>query len=204
MAAPAPATTAPARNAANTPVADIDNTSLIIRLYMTVNHLSRWLTPIHDQRRLAYRSQRDFPSVKDLLIALRNTELVRYQQLHAIAYEDNPNLDLLIDPVADHQRRNGEDANLSPLSVLGEFRRLRNSSCAILRSLPDNAWGRIGTSRNEHDWQVRTLAESLAEHDSVVLSLMDETLSRSGAREGIADYAKTPYRELLALVPVTG
>ena len=38
--------------AADVPIAALSNDSLIIRLFNTVNHLSRWLTPIHDRELL--------------------------------------------------------------------------------------------------------------------------------------------------------
>ena len=39
--------------AADVKIDELDNDSLIIRLHFTINHLSRWLTPVHDQSLLA-------------------------------------------------------------------------------------------------------------------------------------------------------
>ena len=84
------------------PVADLTNDALIIRLTFTVNHLSRWLTPIHDELRLVRSLHRGEPSVKDLVALLRDEERRVFPRLHAIATRDMPNLDAL-PPVAPTQ-----------------------------------------------------------------------------------------------------
>jgi len=89
------------------------------------------------------------------------------------------------------------------LTVLSEFRRLRRSTCSLLRSLPDSAWLRVGTSRREHDWQIRTLAEALVKHDEDALTEMDLALDRGGVRAGVAAHGRAHLYELLKIVPVT-
>ena len=188
--------------AADIKFADLSNDSLIIRLHFTINHLSRWLTPIHDRTLLERSIRRGEPSVKQLLIRLRDEELRTFPKLHLIAVQNNPDLDKLPEVTrSDAQHR--QDARLSPLSILAEFRRLRQSTCALLRSLPDNAWSRVGTSRVEHDWQIRTLAEYLASHDLDVLYEIDLALDRVGARDGANTASRVHLDELLRLVPVT-
>jgi hypothetical protein len=136
--------------------------------------------------------------VRELLLRLRDEELRVFPKLHLIVAETNPDLDRLpaVNPGADNP-------SLSSLSILAEFRRLRQSTCSLLRSLPDSAWQRVGTSRREHDWQVRRLAEYLANHDLNVLYEIDLTLDRVGAREGVSAAAKAHLDELLRLVPVS-
>ncbi len=49
----------------------MDNNSLIIRLHFTINHLSRWLSPIHDEHKLERSLYRGEPSPKEILILMR-------------------------------------------------------------------------------------------------------------------------------------
>jgi hypothetical protein len=188
--------------AADVKIADLSNDSLIIRLHFTINHLSRWLTPIHDRTKLERTVRRGEPTVKELLVRLRDEELRVFPKLHLIAMQNNPNLDKL--PIyVRSEAQDEQDERLSPLSIMAEFRRLRQSTCSLLRSLPDNAWPRYGTSRREHDWQIRSLAEHLASHDLDVLYEIDLTLDRCGARDGVSSASRAHLDELLRLVPVT-
>src|SRR5215218_817694 len=189
-------------NAIDLPVADLDSDSLIVRLQMTVNHLSRWLTPITDKQVLMRSARRGEKSVFELLQELRDTEQVAFARMNAIANYINPDLDKLPDPRY-FAEKDQPGFDRSPLSILAEFRRLRQSTCALLRSLPDNAWSRVGTSRVEHDWQIRTLAEYLASHDLDVLYEIDLALDRVGARDGANTASRVHLDELLRLVPVT-
>lgn len=182
-------------------VADLDNDSLIVRLQMTVNHLSRWLTPITDPALLLRSARRGEPSVMELLQELRDNEAVAFQRMNAIANQVNPDLDKLPDPRYFAERdRPGFDR--SPLSVLAQFRRLRQSTCALLRGLPDNAWQRVGTSRLEHDWQIRTIADALANNDTQVLHEMDVALHNIGVRRTINQASGTHLTELMQIYPV--
>jgi hypothetical protein len=180
---------------------DLDNNALIIWLHFAINHLSRWLTPVHDRTKLTRSVYRGEPSVKDLLIRMRDEELRVFPKMHLIANKNNPDLDKLPEPVATTAQRQW-DQQANALEVMAEFRRLRQSTCSLLRSLPDSAWSRFGTSRREHDWQIRTLAEHLAHHDLEVLAAMDRTLDKVGAREGVAPAARSHLDELVRLVPV--
>jgi len=181
-------------------ITDLTNDALIIRLHFTINHLSRWLTPIHDPTRLMRTVRRGEPTVKELLFQLRDEELRVFPRLHLIVIQTQPDLDKLPVPgrTAEQQRH---DLGVRPLEVMAEFRRLRQSTCSLLRSLPDTAWARTGTSRLEHDWSIRALAEHLARHDYLILSAMEQALDRNGAREGVNTAARAPLAELLKLVP---
>ncbi len=182
-------------------VADLDNDSLIVRLQMTVNHLSRWLTPITDKSLLMRSAKRGEPSVYELLLELRDTEQVAFQRMNAIANSINPDLDKLPDPRY-FAEKDKPGFDRSPMSVLAQIRRLRQSTCALLRSLPDNAWKRVGTSRLEHDWQIRTIAEYLANNDTRVLHLMDVALHNSGVRRNISGASGANLTELMEMYPV--
>jgi hypothetical protein len=188
--------------AADVKISELDNNSLIVRLHFTINHLSRWLTPVHDQSLLERSPRRGNPSVKELVIRLRDEELRVFPKMHLIATQTNPDLDKL-PPVVRTPEQRALDLRRTTLGVMAEFRRLRQSTCSLLRALPDSAWTRVGTSRREHDWQIRSLAEHLANHDLDVLYEIDIALDRNGAREGVGSAAKAHLDELLRLVPVS-
>ncbi len=120
-------------------------------------------------------ARRGEKSVFELLQEMRDTEQVAFARMNAIANNINPDLDRLPDPRY-FAEKDQPGFDRSPLSVLAQIRRLRQSTCALLRSLPDNAWQRVGTSRLEHDWQIRTIAEFLAENDTRLLHLIDVQL----------------------------
>lgn len=178
----------------------LDNNALIIRLHFTINHLSRWLSPIHDRTRLERSPYFGEPTVKDLLIAMRDEERRVYPRMFAIVSANDPNLDTL-PPATESAAQRTLDADRAPIELMAQFRRLRQSTCSLLRSTPDDAWTRDGTSRKGFDVSLRDLAEHLAEHDEQYLRAMDAALDRSGAREGLADVQKASYDELMSLVP---
>lgn len=180
-------------------VSAMSNDALIVDLLQTINHLSRWLTPIHDQARLDWTSRRSQVSVKDLLLGLRDNEVKVYSLMNAIATQINPDLDKV--PVRQRTPLQLEaDAQASALVVMAEFRRVRESSTSLLRALPDNAWSRGGYSRSNRDWTIRELAESLAVNDWEQLGRIDHALDDSGLRKSVArvsqvsrDSLREPY-----------
>lgn len=180
-------------------VSTMSNDALIVDLLQTINHLSRWLTPIHDQARLDWTSRRSQVSVKDLLLGLRDNEVKVYSLMNAIATQINPDLDKV--PVRQRTPLQLEaDAQASALVVMAEFRRVRESSTSLLRALPDNAWSRGGYSRSNRDWTIRELAESLAVNDWEQLGRIDLALDDSGLRKSVArvsqvsrDSLREPY-----------
>ena len=98
-------------------IPDLDNDALIIRLLFTVNHLSRWLTPIHGQTILNRSPRRDQPSVKELLLRLRDEELRSFPKLHAIATRTTPDLDKL-PPVLRSPADDDRDRRASTVELL--------------------------------------------------------------------------------------
>ncbi|MBA3416912.1 MAG: hypothetical protein H0U10_16960 [Chloroflexia bacterium] len=182
------------------PIGELDQDELIIRLLFTVNHLSRWLTPIHDETRLVRAVRRSEPSVKELVIELRDQELRVFPRMHAIATQNRPDLDRL-PPVVRSTADIAWDDQASVFEIVAEFRRLRQSTTSLLRSLPNDAWARDGISRNEHDWTIRSLAEYLLLDDSRLLARMDEALLRTGVRDRIAAVSRASYEELQRLAP---
>jgi hypothetical protein len=185
----------PQSEAANSSVRDLSNDALIIRLIQTINHLSRWLTPIHDRTVLEFSARRSVPSVKELLIRLRDTEIRAYGFMNAIATERDPDLDR-VPRVEPSPVQTAVDRSSHSLVIMSEFRRLRESSSALLRALPDTAWDRGGYSRTQRNWTVRELAEFLAGHDREMLQRIDRALSLSGARNGIAAVSQVDYTRI--------
>ena len=183
-------------------ISDLSNDSLIVRLLFTINHLSRWLTPIHELHVLERSPYRGERSVKEILLSMRDHEQSVYPKLHAMATRMDPDLDAIPAPILTEAQRDA-DRRRSVLTTLAEFRRLRQSTCSMLRTLPDNAWNRVGTSRREHDWQIRSLAEHLANHDLDLLRELEAALERGGARANVSSAARAPLDELLRIVPVT-
>jgi hypothetical protein len=173
----------------------LPNDALIIRLLQATNHLSRWLTPIHDRTLLEFSPRRSEPSVKELLLRMRDTETRVYGFMNAIAAERNPDLDR-IPRVEPSPAQVSVDRSAHPLVIMSEFRRVRESSTSLLRALPDNAWERGGYSRTERNWTIRELAEYLARHDRETLQHIDRVLSRSGAREGIAAVSQVDFSRI--------
>jgi hypothetical protein len=173
-------------------VRDLSNDALIIRLLQTVNHLSRWLTPIHDRTVLEFSPRRSEPSAKELLLRMRDTETRAYGFMNAIATERDPDLDR-VPRVEPSSVQLGVDRSAHPLVIMSEFRRVRESTTALLRALPDTAWARGGYSRTQRNWTIRELAEYLASHDREMLQAIDHVLSRSGAREGIAAVSQVNF-----------
>lgn len=183
-------------------IRELDNNSLIMRLHYTVHHLSRWLTPIHDRNKLERSRHSGEPTVRDLVIHMRENEQFIYPRMFVVANEKDPNMDEIPPFVPNAYLRMG-DKNWKTVELLGGFRRLRQSTCGLLRQMPDVAWTRMGYSRVHEDASLRQLAEQLAEHDYRVLRAMDFTLWDSGARDGIAEIQTASLEELMELGPKT-
>ncbi len=182
----------------DTPVGAMTNDELIIRLLFTINHLSRWLTPIHTDWRLENSPRRNEPSVKQLLIELRDHEMDVFPRLYAIATQDRPNLDAL-PPFRRTREEEMWDHQAAVLSIMSQFRRIRQSTTSLLRSQPNDTWGRDGISRERGDATIRQIANDLARHDTEMLARIDRALDLTGAREGIAAVSRADLGDLLKL-----
>jgi hypothetical protein len=176
-------------------VRNLPNDALIIELIQTLNHLSRWLTPIHDRTRLEFSARRSELSVKEILLGLRDTETRVYSLMYVIANEVNPDLDR-VPHVLRTPAQIAFDRDSNALVIMSEFRRVRESTTSLMRALPDTAWDRGGFSRTERDWTIRELAEYLAVNDWERLREIDSNLSRIGAREGIAKVSRVSLDEI--------
>ena len=181
-------------------IATLGNNALIIRLMFTINHLSRWLSPIHDPDILERSVHRGEPTPKDLVLHMRDYDQKIYPRMYLVANENDPDLDRLPEATLSDEDRRREELDPT-IVVMSKFRRLRQTSTSLLRVLPDDAWHRRGTSRTGIEGSIRSMAEALAIHDYRVLRAMEHTLDQIGAREGLAKLQVTPLDELLKLVP---
>jgi hypothetical protein len=181
-------------------IRSLDNNSLIIRLMFTVNHLSRWLTPIHDDDRLDRAVYHGEPTARELVVELREYDKRIYPRMYLTAHQPGADLDVLEDPELTPQRQRS-DREDTTVVLMAEFRRTRQTITALLRTLPDDAWDLRGRSRKGLEGTIRSFAEALAIHDYRVLRALDQTLNQTGAREGLAEIQKAPLDELLKLVP---
>src|SRR5680860_705760 len=108
-----------------------DNNALIVRLHFTINHLSRWLTPIHDPNRLERALYRGEPTAKELVIAMREEEARIFPKMHLIATQTRPNLDKL--PVWQPDPSTAaRDAGSATIVLMAQFRRFRQGTCSLL------------------------------------------------------------------------
>ncbi len=180
---------------ADSSIRELSNDALIVRLIQTLNHLSRWLTPIHDRTVLEFSARRSEPSAKELLLRMRDTETRAYGFMNAIASERDPDLDR-IPRVEPSPAQTSVDRSAHPLVIMSEFRRVRESTTSLLRALPDTAWERSGHSRTQRNWTIRELDEYLARHDREMLQSIDRVLSRSGERDGIAAVSQVDFTRI--------
>ncbi len=178
----------------------LDNNALVIRLHFTVNHLSRWLTPVHDRNILERSRYHGEPTAKEIVLGMRDHEQFVYPRMYAIATQETPDLDAIPDYEPTAAARLADEQH-STVEVMAGFRRLRQGTCALLRELPDDAWNREGFSRRHRNATLRQLAEELAVHDYRYLRALDQTLNEVGAREGIAQVQRVSLDELLKFVP---
>ena len=137
---------------ADSSIRDLSNDALIIRLIQTLNHLSRWLTPIHDRTVLEFSPRRSEPSVKELLLRMRDTETRAYGFMNAIASERDPDLDRI--PRVEPSAAGCVIALLIPWSSCrssGECGRARRRCCEHCPTTPGNVAAlaaRSGTGRS--------------------------------------------------------
>lgn len=177
------------------------NNALIIRLMFTVNHISRWLTPIHDDDRLDRALYRGEPTAKDLVVRLREYDEWIYPRMYLAAHTPGASFDALDDPSLTPVRPDFDKRDTTTVVLISGFRRTRQSITALLRALPDDAWDLSGRSAKGVEGTIRSMAEATAMHDYRVLRALDQTLDQTGAREGLAEIQKVHLDELLKLVP---
>lgn len=181
-------------------IRNMGNNALIIRLIFTVNHLSRWLTPIHDDDRLDRAVYRGEPTAKELVIRLREYDEWIYPRMYLAAHKPGANFDTLDDPQVATTRSRFDKRDTTVVLMSG-FRRSRQSITALLRQLPDDAWDLGGRSERGAEGTIRSMAEATAMHDYRVLRALDQTLEQTGARQGLAAVQRVHLDELLKLVP---
>jgi hypothetical protein len=148
---------------------------IIIPLTHMPNWLSKRVTPIRDQTKLTRAPERGAWSVREIIAHLRDNEARYFPKLHLIATQEHPNL-----------RRVGPivvlaDPDDTTLTVMSQFRRLRQSTLSLLHELPLDAWKRAGVDVDGSTMTIRDLALELVRHDAEHLAQIDETLIARGA-----------------------
>lgn len=149
---------------------------IYIKLFQMLNYLSKRLSPQRDETRLSRSPVRGEWSVREILQHLRDHEAAIYPKLHMMANSVHPDLSR-IGPMRSADYRPDD----SSLTVLSQFRRIRISTIAILRELPDDAWNRTGVDTDGTVVSIRQLALELVAHDAEHLAQIDATLEARNA-----------------------
>ena len=158
---------------------------IVIPLTQMMNQLSKRVSPQREESKLARPAERGEWSVREIIAHLRDTEARYFPKLHLIATAEFPDLRRIVDiaplPL---------NPNESTLTVMSQFRRLRQSTLSLLRELPNDAWKRAGRDVDGSTMTVRDLALELVRHDAEHLRQIDETLIARGALpHGVASLA---------------
>ncbi len=149
---------------------------IILPLTQMVNYLSKRVTPQRDETRLSRAPERGEWSVKEIIGHLRDNELYYYPKLFFLARKEWPNLD-----DTPHGRPAQVGLHDSTLTVVSQFRRVRQSTLSLLRELPDDAWRKAGRDTDGSTVTIYDLARELVEHDAEHLAQIDATLMARGA-----------------------
>jgi len=148
---------------------------IVIPLTQMPNWLSKRITSIRDQTKLTRAAERGEWSVREILAHLRDNESYYFPKLYTIATAEHPDL-RRIAAVTVHAYPDD-----SALSVMSQFRRLRQSTLSLLRELPADALRRAGVDVDGSTMTVRDLALELRRHDAEHLRQIDATLIARGA-----------------------
>lgn len=153
-----------------------ENDRIWITLANTLNQLSERVSPQRDMTRLTRAAQRGEWSVREVIAHLRDHEARMFPRIYLIAVDNYPDLRRVanIEPTE-------YDRNDSPFMVMSQFRRLRQSTVALLRELPRDAWLRAGVDVDNSRVTIQDLALELIEHDAEHIAQIDRTLIERGA-----------------------
>lgn len=144
---------------------------IYIKLFHMLNYLSKRISPQRDESKLNRAAERGEWSVREIVAHLRDHEARIYPKLHMLATAVHPDLRRLGEArLADYHP---ED---SALTIMSQFRRIRQSTVSLLRELPLDAWDRTGVDTDGTTVTIRQLALELTEHDAEHLAQMDATL----------------------------
>jgi hypothetical protein len=147
------------------------NEQITIRLTQMINYLAKRVTPQRDMTKVNRAPERGQWSVKEIVEHLRDTEARIFPKMFALATMEFPDLRKLPAP-----RIPERDDRHSILTVMSQYRRLRQSTLSLLRELPADAWLRAGTDVDNSTVTIRDLATYLTHHDAEHLAQIDATL----------------------------
>jgi hypothetical protein len=155
----------------------MDETEQItIRLTQMVNYLAKRVTPQRDLTKVNRAPGRGEWSVKEIVEHLRDTEIRIFAKMFALVTADFPDLRKLPAPLLPER-----DDRHSILTVMSQYRRLRQSTLSLLREIPKDAWQRAGIDTDNRTITIRDLATYLIDHDAEHLAQIDATLIERNA-----------------------
>lgn len=144
---------------------------IYLRLFHMLNYLSKRVSPQRDEAKLARAPQRGEWSVRDIIIHLRDHEALAYPKLHMMTNAMHPDLSRV-----GAVRLSDYHPEDSTLTIMSQFRRIRQSTVSLLRELPHDAWGRSGVDTDGTNVTIRQIALELTRHDAEHLAQIDATL----------------------------
>lgn len=144
---------------------------IYLRLFHTLNYISKRVSPQRDETRLSRGPARGEWSVREIIMHLRDHESATYPKLHLMANAVHPDLSR-IGPVYASDYRDDDVT----LTILSQFRRIRISTISLLRELPRDAWERTGVDTDDTIVTIRQVAIELIRHDAEHLAQIDATL----------------------------
>jgi hypothetical protein len=153
-----------------------EHEQIVITLTNMPNLISKRITPQRDMTRLTRAPERGEDSVRDVLAHLRDHEARYFPKLFLIATQEFPDL-RRVERVGPTEY----DPDDHPLTVMSQFRRLRQSTLSLLRELPRDAWSRAGVDVDNHTVTIKDLALELIDHDAEQLAHIDDILLARGA-----------------------
>lgn len=149
---------------------------VILPLTQMPNYLSKRLTPQRDETKLTRAPERGEWSAREIIAHLRDAEAYYFAKLYHLAQREWPDL-----RSAEHVGPLEYDERDLTLTVMSQFRRLRQSTLSLLRELPDDAWRKAGRDTDGTTVTILELARELVRHDAEHLAQLDATLIARGA-----------------------
>jgi DinB superfamily len=149
---------------------------ILLPLTQMTNFLSKRITPQRDETKLTRPAERGEWSVREIVAHLRDNEALYFPKLYLLVTREWPNL-----TGAEEVEHVEYDPRDLTLTVMSQFRRLRQSTLSLLRELPDDAWRKAGYLEGGVTVTVRDLATDLVIHDAEHLQQIDATLIARGA-----------------------
>lgn len=144
---------------------------IYLKLFHMLNYLSKRVSSQRDEGKLVRPAQRGEWSVRETIVHLRDHEARTYPKLHLLATAVHPDLRHI-----GEVRLTDYHPEDTTLTIISQFRRIRQSTVSLLRELPHDAWDRTGVDTDGTTVTIRQLAMELIRHDANHLAQIDATL----------------------------